>query len=148
MTRELTEPQDATRVEACALIELPSFKDERGTLAFMEGNKHIPFPIARVFYLYGVPAGSMRAGHALKSCSQVIIALGGSFTVVLTDGESRREVKLSDPSMGLCIPPKVWREITDFTAGATCLVLASEPYDPDGYYEKFEDYVREVRSAD
>lgn len=138
---------NATRVEACSLVDLPSFRDDRGTLAFMEGSRHIPFEIARVFYLYGVPAGSVRAGHALKTCAQVVIAVGGSFIVDVSDGESARAFELSNPAQGLLLPPKIWREIRDFTPGATCLVLASEPYDPQGYYELFEDYVAAVRSG-
>lgn len=145
MTRDQISLQNATRVDACALIDLPSFRDDRGTLAFMEGNRHIPFEIARVFYLYGVPGGSVRAGHALKTCSQVVIAIGGSFTVDVSDGESTREFKLSDPAKAVLLPPKIWREIRDFSPGSTCLVLASEPYDPNGYYELFEEYVAAVR---
>lgn len=148
MTSDQSSLKNATRVDACALIDLPSFKDDRGTLAFMEGANHIPFPIARVFYLYGVPEGSVRAGHALKTCSQVIIAVGGSFTVDVADGEDKREFSLSDPSKGVIVPPKIWREIRDFTPGAICLVLASEPYDANGYYEQFDEYVAAVRGND
>ncbi len=148
MTREQTSLQNATRVKACALIDLPNFRDDRGTLAFMEGGNHIPFPIARVFYLYGVPEDSVRAGHALKTCSQVVIAVSGSFTVDVSDGDDKRDFKLSDPAKAVLLPPQIWREIRDFSPGAICLVLASEPYDPKGYYELFDEYVSAVRGRD
>lgn len=110
----------------------------------MEGNTHVPFSIARVFYLFDVPAGSVRAAHALKSCWQVVVALGGSFSVVLNDGNSERTVNLSSPSQGLLIPPKIWREIREFSPGSTCLVLASEPYDSEAYYLVYDAYLKAV----
>ena len=145
MKNNLTAIQNATTVDACELFDLPSFTDDRGTLAFLEGGNHIPFPIVRVFYLYGLPAGSVRAAHALKSCSQVVIAVRGSFTIDVSDGERTREFTLSDPAKGVLLPPKIWREIRDFSADAVCLVMASEPYDANGYYPLFDEYVAAVR---
>lgn len=135
---------DATTVDACRLLNLPRFSDERGHLTFVEGRHHIPFPIARIFYLYAVPRESIRAGHALRTCAQLIVALNGSFDVTLKDGLSERSVKLSDPAQGLSVPPKVWREITNFSSGSVCLVIASEPYDEKAYYDFYEEYLEAV----
>lgn len=139
---------DATTVDACALLNLPRFTEERGHLSFVEEHHHIPYPIARIFYLYGVPRHAIRAGHALRTCAQLIVALNGSFDISLKDGLATRTVTLSDPAQGLSVPPKIWREITNFTPGAICLVLASEPYDEKAYYDFYEEYLDAVgRSA-
>ncbi len=129
-------------VDSCRLIELPRVTDPRGNLTFIEGNRHVPFPISRVFYLYDVPGGSERAGHALRTCQQFLIAMSGSFDVHLNDGAAERTVLLNRSYFGLLIPPLVWRSIDNFSSGAVCMVLASEPYEEKAYYRDFEVYRR------
>ena len=111
--------------------------DHRGNLTFVEGERHVPFPIARVFYLYDVPAGETRAGHALKDVEQVLVAVSGSFDVVLDYGEERHVISLNRPYVGLHVPSLVWRELENFSSGAVCLVLASERYDEGAYYRDY-----------
>ena len=128
--------------ERIRIIQLPKISDPRGNLTFIEGNSHAPFPIARVFYLYDVPGGSERAGHALRTCEQFLIAMSGSFDVKLTDGNDRRTYQLNRSYYGLYIPPLVWREIDNFSSGAVCMALASERYDEAGYVRDFQEYRR------
>jgi hypothetical protein len=119
------------------LVELPVVPDHRGNLTFIEGSRHVPFDIARVFYLYDVPGGQSRAGHALKDVEQLLIAVSGSFDVVLDYGSERTVVTLNRPYIGLHIPSRVWRELENFSSGAVCLVLASAPYDEGSYYRDY-----------
>lgn len=123
------------------LIDLPKIKDPRGNLTFVEANKHIPFDIRRVFYLYDVPGDSSRGGHALKTCDQFLVAMSGSFDVFLDDGQKKKRVHLSRAYYGLYIPPGVWREMDNFSSGAICMVLASNFYDEDDYYRNYEEYL-------
>lgn len=131
-------------VRGCRLIELPQVRDERGNLTFIEGGGHVPFEIRRVFYLYDVPGGSSRAGHALRSCEQFIVALAGAFDVVLDDGSSRQRFHLSRSSCGLYVSPLTWRELDRFSSDSVCLVLASERYDEGGYLRTHEDFLAVV----
>jgi dTDP-4-dehydrorhamnose 3,5-epimerase-like enzyme len=133
-------------IEDCKIIELPKINDPRGNLTFIEGGRHVPFEIKRVFYLYDVPGGAMRAGHALKRCHQFIIANSGSFDVIVDDGTSRRRHALNRSYYGLYVPPLFWREIDNFSYGSVCTVLASEPYDAADYFYKYEEY-REAVTA-
>ncbi len=128
----------------CTLIQLPKVADPRGNLTFLEGERHIPFAIKRVFYLYDVPGGEMRAGHALKSCYQFIIAASGSFDVILDDGREKQRYHLNRSYNGLLVPPLIWREIDDFSSGSVCLVLASEYFDEDNYYREYADFLQAV----
>jgi dTDP-4-dehydrorhamnose 3,5-epimerase-like enzyme len=130
----------------CAIIELPKIGDPRGNLTFVEGSRHIPFDIKRVFYLYDVPGGAERGGHALKSCEQFLVAMSGSFDVVLDDGSSKQRCHLNRSYYGLYIPPMIWREMDNFSSGAVCLALASTVYDADDYYYDYDEY-RRVRSG-
>jgi len=129
----------------CALIDLPKVADPRGNLTYLEGGRHIPFHIRRVFYLYDVPGGEMRAGHALKTCYQFIIAASGSFDVTLNDGEQKQRYHLNRSYKGLLIPPLIWREIDDFSSGSVCLVLASEYFSEADYYREYADFLKAVR---
>lgn len=135
-------------IESCKIIELPKIQDPRGNLTFVEANRHVPFDIKRVFYLYDVPGGETRAGHALKTCYQLVCAVMGSFDVVLDDGKSRRTFQLNRAYQAILIPPAVWRELENFSSGAVCLVLASEPYNESGYYREYEEFLRAVRAGD
>ena len=122
------------------LIEIPKVHDERGSLAVIE-NEVIPFAIKRVYYLYDVPSDSYRGGHAHKEQESVIIALSGSFEVIIDDGKSRKRIMLNKPTQGLYVPTHIWREIDNFSSGAVCLVLASTTYDESEYirdYERFK----------
>ena len=126
------------------IIELPKIADPRGNLTFIESENHIPFEIKRVFYLYDVPGGAVRAGHALKTCHQFIIAASGSFDVILDDGFKRDRHHLSRSYYGIYVPPLVWREIDNFSSGSVCVVLASEYYDEKSYYRNFDEFIAVV----
>jgi hypothetical protein len=132
------------------IIELPRINDPRGNLSFMEGGKHLPFEIQRVFYLYDVPGGAWRAGHALKTCDQFLVAMSGSFDVIIDDGTARSRHHLNRSYFGLYLPPLIWRELDNFSSGSVCLVLASERYNEKGYlrnYEEFKQAVNQPRTA-
>jgi dTDP-4-dehydrorhamnose 3,5-epimerase-like enzyme len=129
--------------DRCRLIELPKIADARGNLTFIEAESHVPFKIKRTFYLYDVPGGADRGGHALKTCHQFIIAMSGSFDVVLYDGTRTPDrVHLNRSYHGLYIPPMVWRQIDNFSSGSVCLALASENYSEQDYFRDYDDYIR------
>jgi hypothetical protein len=134
------------RIEHCRLIELPKIHDPRGNLTFIEGGRHIPFEIKRAYYLYDVPGGASRAGHAHKTLEQLLIAITGSFSVTLDSGEARKAVHLNRSHVGLYIPSLIWREIDDFSSGAVCLVLASAPYAEADYFRRYDDFLTAVRA--
>ena len=119
------------------LLHLPVIPEARGNLTFIEGGRHIPFNIARVYYLYDIPSAASRGGHAHKELQQLLIPLSGSFDVLLDNGSVRRTVQLNRPNIGLMITSKVWREISNFSSGSVCLVLASMPYDENDYYRDY-----------
>ena len=122
------------------LVDLPKVSDPRGNLTFVEGHTHVPFDIARVYYLYDVPGGESRGGHAHKQLEQLVIAASGSFDIVLNDGAQERRVSLNRSYVGLYVPRMVWRELENFSSGSVCLVLASRPYEEDDYYRSFDDF--------
>jgi len=126
------------------LIDLPKIADARGNLTFVEGGRHVPFDIKRIFYLYDVPGGADRAGHALKTCHQFLIAMSGSFDVVVDDGRNKARFHLNRSYYGFYIPRMTWRELDNFSSGSVCLVLASEYYDEADYYRVYSDFVRAV----
>jgi hypothetical protein len=130
----------------CRLIDLPKINDPRGNLSFIEEERHIPYKIRRVFFLYDVPGGESRAGHALKSCNQLLIAASGSFDVLLDDGREKRKFQLNRPYYGLHVPPNIWREIDNFSSGSVCMVLASELYSENDYYRHYDDFLKAVES--
>lgn len=123
-----------------SLIDIPKIEDYRGNIAVVEGDT-VPFRIERVYYLYDVPSTSHRGGHAHKKLRQVLIALSGSFDVVLHDGKQRMTVTLNKPDKGLLITERTWRELENFSSGAVCLVLASEPFDEADYIREFDDFL-------
>lgn len=127
-------------VDDSRIIELPVIPDNRGNLTFVESGRHIPFDIARVFYLYDVPGGESRGGHANREVEQVIIAMSGSFDVVLDDGTNRKTVSLNRSYFGLYIPRMIWRELENFSSGAVCTVLASLPFDEGDYYRDYDEF--------
>jgi dTDP-4-dehydrorhamnose 3,5-epimerase-like enzyme len=127
------------------IIDLPKIVDPRGNLSFIEGSRHVPFEIRRVYYLYDIPGGESRGGHAHRELSQLLIAVSGSFTVVLDNGLGRRKCTLNRPDRGLLITPGVWRELEDFSSGAVCLVLASHPYDEGDYIRDYDLFLKTAR---
>lgn len=129
----------------CKLIDLPKINDPRGNLTFLESERHLPFEFKRIFYLYDVPGGAVRAGHALKTCSQFLIAVSGSFDVVLDDGINKQRYHLNRSYYGLYIQPLIWREIENFSSGSVCMVLASEYYNELAYYREYEAFLQAVR---
>jgi hypothetical protein len=132
------------RITECKIIDLPKISDPRGNLTFIENQHQIPFNIRRIFYLYDVPGGANRAGHALKHCHQFIIAASGSFDVILDDGFSKARFHLSRSYYGLYLPPLIWREIDNFSSGSVCLVLASEYYRESDYFRDYSEYKSEA----
>lgn len=126
----------------CRLIELPKISDPRGNLTFVENSTHIPFDIQRVYYLYDVPGGAQRGGHAHKALHQLIIAMSGSFDVVLDDGREQRRHHLNRSYNGLYVCPMIWREIDNFSSGSVLMVLASNRYHESDYYRDYDEFVR------
>ena len=124
------------------MIDLPKVADPRGNLTFLEGGKHIPFDIKRVFYLYDVPGGAERGGHALKTCEQFLIAMSGSFDVIVYDGKENKRIHLNRSYNGLYLPPMVWREMDNFSSGSVCLALASQVYNEAEYYRDYKGYIQ------
>jgi dTDP-4-dehydrorhamnose 3,5-epimerase-like enzyme len=133
-------------LDQCKLINLPKITDPRGNLSVIEGRVQIPFDIKRVYYLYDVPGGSARAGHGHKELQQLIIAMSGSFDVIVDDGRERKKFHLNRSYNGLYIPKMMWREVENFSSGGVCLVLASTMYDADDYYHNYEDFVHLVKT--
>jgi dTDP-4-dehydrorhamnose 3,5-epimerase-like enzyme len=137
-------PGSNNLLEQARIIELPKIADPRGNLTFVEGQNHIPFEIKRVYYLYDVPGGESRGGHAHRELEQFVIAVNGSFDVMLSDGYDQKRVFLNRSYYGLYIPRMVWRELENFSSGSVCLVLASQPYDESDYYRDYAEYLRKV----
>lgn len=134
-------------IDRCRIIELPRIQDARGNLTFVEGGQHVPFDIQRVYYLYDVPGGAERGGHAHKALHQLIIAMSGSFDVVLDDGMRKLRVHLNRSYQGLYVCPMIWRELDNFSSGSVCMVLASNRYDESDYYRDHDDYLVAKASA-
>jgi dTDP-4-dehydrorhamnose 3,5-epimerase-like enzyme len=131
-------------IENCKIIELPKISDPRGNLTFIEGMRHIPFDIRRVYYTYDVPGGAARGGHAHKALSQLIIAMSGSFDVILDDGSERKRVHLNRSYQGLYVCPMIWRELDNFSSGSVCMVLASNIYEESDYYRDYNEYLAAI----
>lgn len=129
------------KVTDCKLIDLPKISDPRGNLSFIEGGQHIPFDIKRVYYLYDVPGGSDRGSHAHKNLHQFIVAMSGSFDVVLDDGNQKHRFQLNRPYYGLYVCPMMWRDLDNFSSGAVCVVLASEHYDESDYIRDYSQFL-------
>lgn len=129
-----------TQVFDCNIIYFPIIHNRAGNITPVQNNIEVPFDIQRVYYLYDVPGGGTRGGHAHKDLQQVIIAASGSFDITLDDGVNKKTVSLNRPYMGLHIKPGIWRDISNFSSGAICLVLASELYTEDDYIREYEDY--------
>ncbi len=123
-------------------MELPKISNAQGNLTFIEGNSHVPFDIRRVYYLYDVPGGAIRGGHAHKDLHQLIVAMSGSFDIVIDDGNEKRRFHLNRSYQGLYICPMIWRELDNFSSGSVCMVLASNLYDEDDYYRDYDSFMK------
>ena len=127
-------------INDCKLIELPRMMDKNGNLTPVYPGQHIPFDIARLYYLYDIPGGETRGGHAHKDLQQLIVSALGSFSVILDDGFTKRVVTLNRSYFGLYVPKMIWRELVDFSSGAICLVLASLPYEEADYIRSYDQF--------
>lgn len=134
-------------IEACRIIELPKIADPRGNLTFIEGQRHIPFDIRRVYYLYDVPGGAERGGHAHKELEQLIVAMSGSFDVILDDGTGKKRFHLNRSYYGLYVRSMIWRELDNFSSGSVCMVLASNLYAESDYYRDYHEYIAARRGS-
>jgi hypothetical protein len=136
-----TETSRKYTIDDCRIVLLPKIGDPRGNLTFVEGDRHVPFSIARVYYLYDVPGGAERGGHAHKALRQLIIAMSGSFDVTLDDGAEKKRFHLNRSYSGLYVCPMIWRALDNFSSGSVCMVLASNRYEDDDYYRDYEQFV-------
>jgi hypothetical protein len=133
-------------LDICKIIDLPKIADPRGNLTFIEGGRHVPFEIKRAYYLYDVPGGAERGGHAHKGLHQLIIAMSGSFDIVLDDGREKKRFHLNRSYYGLYVCPMIWREMDNFSSGSVALVLASQFYDPADYYRDYAEFLKAIGS--
>lgn len=134
-------------IKQCSTINLPKIADPRGNLTFIEGGRHIPFEIQRVYYLYDTPGGAERGGHAHKELHQLIVAMSGSFDVILNDGRKKKRFHLNRSYYGLYVCPMIWRELDNFSSGSVCMVLASNFYDESDYYRDFQEFLKALKPA-
>lgn len=132
-------------IQDCRVIDLPKIADTRGNLTFIEGGTHVPFDIKRFYFLYDVPGGAERGGHAHKALQQLIVAMSGSFDVVLDDGREKKVFHLNRCYFGLYICPMIWREIKNFSSGAVCAVLASLHYEENDYLRNYGEFKKVVK---
>jgi hypothetical protein len=132
-------------IDLCKIIDLPTIKNPKGNLTFIEAGRHIPFDVRRVYYLYDIPGGEDRGGHAHRALHQLIIAMSGSFDIHLDDGRAKKIVHMNRSYYGLYICPMIWREIDNFSSGAVCMALASELYDEADYYRDYDQFIRDAR---
>ncbi len=122
-------------------IHLPKIPDERGNLSFIEENNHIPFKIQRIYWVYDIPGGETRGGHAFKQQQELIVALSGSFDVIVNDGKTEQRFHLNRSFMGIYIPCGIWRHMENFSTNTVALVLSSTLYDENDYIRNFEEYI-------
>jgi hypothetical protein len=130
----------------CSILQLPKIHNRAGNITALENNIHLPFDVKRVYYLYDVPAGEERGGHAHRELQQIVVAASGAFDVLLNDGVNKKIVHLDRPFIGLLIVPGIWRELLNFSAGAVCLVLASHTYDEKDYIRDYHDFLEYKRN--
>ncbi|MDY0279151.1 MAG: FdtA/QdtA family cupin domain-containing protein [Salinivirgaceae bacterium] len=131
----------------CNVIPLPKIERENASITIIENDKHIPFSIQRVYYLYDLPGGTSRGGHAHKTLYQLLVAVSGSFNVLLDDGVNKKVVTLNRPDYGMLMMPGVWRELFEFSSGAVCLVAASGKFEEGDYirdYQDFKEYKKQI----
>jgi len=124
----------------CVILPLNKIHNRAGNITIVEGDNNLPFDIKRVYYLYDIPGGEARGGHAHRNLNQLIVAASGSFDVLLDDGKNKKVVTLNRPDFGLMVIPGIWRELMEFSSGAICLVLASEKYDEEDYIREYSEF--------
>lgn len=132
----------------CVILPLSKIHNRAGNITIVEGRKNIPFDVRRIYYLYDIPGGEDRGGHAHKELYQLIVAASGSFNVLLDDGQNKKIVTLNRPDYGVMVVPGIWRELFEFSSGAICLVLASHKYDKDDYIRSYDQFVNCRESKD
>ena len=130
-----------SKVYDCSLIELDKHHSPQGNISIVENSRDVPFDINRVYYLYDIPGGESRGGHAHKELRQLIVAVSGSFDVIIDDGRIKRTVTLNRPYLGLLIIPGIWRELNNFSSGAICMVLASTKFDKEDYIRDYSQFL-------
>jgi hypothetical protein len=126
----------------CSIIEIDKHHHEKGNISVIENNETVPFDVRRVYYLYDIPGGESRGGHAHKELRQLVVAASGSFNVTIDDGKVKRTLTLNRPYHGLLIVPGIWRELDDFSSGSVCLVLASHTYDTEDYIRDYDEFLK------
>ncbi len=124
----------------CSILPLVKIHNRAGNITVVTGNETLPFPIRRIYYLYDVPGGEERGGHAHRDLHQLIVAVSGSFEVMLDDGKNKKIVRLNRPDYGLLVTPGIWRELFEFSSGSVCLVLASEVYSENDYLRDYAEF--------
>ncbi|MDY5532539.1 sugar 3,4-ketoisomerase [Butyricimonas virosa] len=129
-------------ISDCKIVDLPKFLDKRGNLSFVEQMNHIPFEIKRSYWIYDVPGGESRGGHAFRENQEFIVALSGSFDVILDDGKEKRKFSLNRSYYGLYVPKGIWREMDNFSTNSLALVLSSIPYSMDDYIREYDDFLK------
>lgn len=140
---------ELNKVDDCRVVDIETHSNGRdGNLSVMQNDGVAPFPVRRVYYLYDVPGGESRGGHAHRELHEMLVAVSGSFTVTVGDGEKSRTVMLNRPNRGLHIVPGIWRTLDDFSSGAVCLVMSSMPYDESDYIREYDDYLEYVGIKD
>jgi hypothetical protein len=138
----MPETTSTATVADCRMIELPRIIDPRGNLTFLEGQRHVPFAIRRVYWIYDVPGGEVRGGHAYRQLDEVVISLSGSFDVVVDDGGQKRVISLNRSYYGLLLPRMIWRHVENFSTNSVCLAVASMPYDVHDYVRDYDEFRR------
>ncbi|HPQ35624.1 MAG TPA: FdtA/QdtA family cupin domain-containing protein [Bacteroidales bacterium] len=128
----------------CVILPLSKIHNREGNITIIEGKKNVPFDIKRIYYLYDIPGGAERGGHAHKELMQLIVAASGSFDVLLDDGQNKKVVTLNRPDYGLLIVPGIWRELVEFSSGAVCLVLASMVYEKSDYLRTYKEFINYI----
>ena len=131
-----------TSVYECSIVELSRHHHEKGNITVVENSSTIPFEVRRTYYLYDIPGGESRGGHAHRKLQQLIVAASGSFSVTLNDGRVKRTIVMNRPYQGLLIVPGIWRTLEDFSSGSVCLVLASEKYEESDYIRDYEEFIK------
>lgn len=122
------------------ILDFPKIEDDRGNLSFLESSNQIPFDIERLYFIYDVPGGAIRGGHAYQELNEVIIALSGSFDVVVNDGKNEKKISLNRSYYGLYVPNGLWRQLENFSTNALCLIVADKNYNEADYIRDFQDY--------
>lgn len=137
---------ESFNLDRCVVTRVPTITDPRGNLGFLNELEHVPFSIARAYFLWGVPKAASRGGHAHRTLQQFLIAVNGSLDIVLRDGVAERRVRLETPTEGLLIGPFIWRELENFSSDTSLLVLASAPYDESDYMRDFDEFLRATQA--